>query len=122
MVSAARNISQTGLIGHWIAGDSVTDGAGRRGPVFDPATGETKSEVLLGGSSEVDSAVKAAKNALSEWSATTPANRARVMYRFRELLESHADELAGMVSSEHGKTFSDALAELRRGIEVVEFV
>ncbi len=121
MVTTGQDIPKTGLIGHWIAGNPVTEGPPRRGPVFNPATGRIANEVLLGGASEVGAAVDAATAAFPGWAVTTPSNRARVMYRFRELLESRADELAAIVSCEHGKTRSDALAELRRGIEVVEF-
>ena len=112
MVTKVQDLPQTELIGHWIAGERVLDGTSRRGPVFNPATGQIANEVLLGGANEVATAVSAARKAFPEWSIQTPSERARGMYRFRELLENHAERLAGIVSSEHGKTFSDGNASI----------
>ena len=110
------------LIGHFIDGQSVEPAAqSRRTPVFNPATGAISSEVLLADAKVVDSAVGAARRAFPKWSETSSLNRARVMFRFKELLNRHHDELARLITREHGKVFSDAKGEVMRGIEVVEF-
>ncbi|HEX4270046.1 MAG TPA: CoA-acylating methylmalonate-semialdehyde dehydrogenase [Rhizomicrobium sp.] len=106
-------------ISHIIAGRSV---AGTRHlPVFNPATGEQSAEVASGGAAEINTAVAAAQGALPGWAATTPARRAKVMYEMRRLLEARKEELARAISAEHGKTHTDALGEVARGQEVVEF-
>ena len=89
--------------------------------VYDPATGGVTARVPLASRDEVGAAVSAAAAAFPAWAATTPLNRARVMFRFKALLESHADEIAAAITAEHGKVLSDARGELTRGIEVVEF-
>jgi malonate-semialdehyde dehydrogenase (acetylating) / methylmalonate-semialdehyde dehydrogenase len=110
------------IIGHFIGGAKVhPQSAHDLGEVFNPATGELARKVCMGGESEVDGAVKAASNALPEWSATPPLARARVMFEFRGLIEKHAEELAALITSEHGKVLSDARGEVTRGLEVVEF-
>jgi malonate-semialdehyde dehydrogenase (acetylating)/methylmalonate-semialdehyde dehydrogenase len=106
---------------HHFNGMRVEGGSGRFGDVFDPATGTVTSRVPLASADEVRTAVDAASAAFPAWSGTTPLNRARVMFRFKELLERHADELAGIITSEHGKVLSDARGEVTRGLEVVEF-
>ncbi len=109
-------------IGHFIAGRAVEPAIdSRRGPVFNPATGAISAEVLLGDASIVDTAVTAALAAFGKWSETSSLNRARVMFRFKELLNRHHDELARLITLEHGKVLSDARGEVMRGIEVVEF-
>jgi len=109
-------------IGHFINGAAVEpSAAARRSPVFNPATGAISAEVLLGDATVVDSAVVAARVAFKKWSETSSLNRARVMFRFKELLNRHHDEMARMITREHGKVFSDAKGEVMRGIEVVEF-
>ncbi|HEU4550849.1 MAG TPA: CoA-acylating methylmalonate-semialdehyde dehydrogenase [Rhizomicrobium sp.] len=106
-------------IGHVIGGKVVTSDAGT--PVFNPATGEQTGTVSSGGAVEVDAVVAAASGAFPAWAATTPARRAKVMYEMRRLMEARKDELARTISAEHGKTHSDALGEIARGQEVVEF-
>src|SRR5215471_8100251 len=106
-------------IGHIIAGNPVT-GSGHL-PVFNPATGEPTGEVACGGAAEIEAAVKAAQSAQPGWAAATPARRARVMFEMRRLLEARKEDLARAISAEHGKTHSDALGEVARGLEVVEF-
>jgi malonate-semialdehyde dehydrogenase (acetylating)/methylmalonate-semialdehyde dehydrogenase len=106
---------------HWINGQRVTPAATRTADVFNPATGRVIARVALAESADVDAAVKAAAAAFPGWSATPALRRARILARFRELCEQHADEIARMLSREHGKTVSDARGELTRGIEVVEF-
>jgi malonate-semialdehyde dehydrogenase (acetylating)/methylmalonate-semialdehyde dehydrogenase len=105
----------------WIGGKRVPGASGRMGDVFDPATGEVVRRVPYAGAAEVDRAVAAAKAALPAWRDTPPLRRARVITRFRELLEANQKELAGLISEEHGKTLPDAAGSLQRGIEVVEF-
>ena len=90
-------------------------------PVYDPATGQVIDQVPLSGAAEVDAAVRAAVQAYPAWSRTSVMDRVKLMFRFRELLESHAEELAAIVTRHHGKTLDEARGEVRRGIEVVEF-
>ena len=104
-----------------IGGKLVTSVSTRTQPVFNPATGEAIATLPLSTVDEINSAVAAAKKALPGWAATTPMKRARVMFKFKELLERHADELAGHISREHGKVHDDALGELARGIDCVDF-
>ncbi len=109
-------------IGHHIAGEHAVGDGTRRSPVWDPATGERQAEVLLAEPSDVDRAVQAAKQAFAPWSEVSLARRARIMFAFRELVNARTDDLARIVSSEHGKVFDDAKGEVVRGLEVVEFV
>ncbi|MFY8150890.1 MAG: aldehyde dehydrogenase family protein, partial [Hyphomicrobiales bacterium] len=109
------------VIHNAIAGKHVAVTSGRQSPVFNPATGEQSAMLGLSSVEDVDVAVKAAKAALSAWANTPPLKRARVMFKFKELLEANADKIAKEISREHGKTHADALGELQRGIEVVEF-
>ncbi len=108
-------------IPHFIAGQHSAGTSDRVSQVFNPATGEPQRQVPLATPAEVDAAVSAAKAAFPAWAATPPLRRARVMFRFNELLNKHREELAAIVTSEHGKTLDDALGEVTRGIEVVEF-
>ena len=108
-------------VGHHVAGAALLPAAERRQPVTNPATGKVMREVLLADASTVDQAVAAAQAAFPAWSATPPLQRARVMQRFLALLNAHRDELAAMITSEHGKVFTDAQGEVTRGIEIVEF-
>ena len=108
-------------ISHYIAGQRTAGSSDRVSQVFNPATGEPQRQVPLATPAEVDAAVSAAKAAFPAWAATPPLRRARVMFRFNELLNKHREGLAEFVTSEHGKTLDDALGEVTRGIEVVEF-
>jgi malonate-semialdehyde dehydrogenase (acetylating)/methylmalonate-semialdehyde dehydrogenase len=108
-------------LGHLINGAATGGTSGRTGPVFNPATGEQIGEVSLANGADVDAAVAAANAALPEWSAMPPLRRARIMFRFNELIQAHEDELAEMITSEHGKTIEDAKGDILRGREVVEF-
>jgi malonate-semialdehyde dehydrogenase (acetylating)/methylmalonate-semialdehyde dehydrogenase len=108
-------------IGHWSGGRPLDGTPGRRGPVFDPATGEQTGEVALATPDEVDGVVKVAAAAAAEWGATSLGRRARVLFRYRELLDRHRDDLAAIVTAEHGKVLDDAAGEVARGIENVEF-
>jgi malonate-semialdehyde dehydrogenase (acetylating) / methylmalonate-semialdehyde dehydrogenase len=108
-------------IPHYINGARVDGGDAPTQPVYNPATGAQSGILPLGGADEVAAAVAAARTAFPEWAATPPLRRARVMFRLRELIEANADRLAAQITAEHGKTHSDALGEVSRGIEVVEF-
>jgi len=107
-------------VSHWIGGTTATPNA-KNQDVFNPATGEISRQVALGGSAEVDQAVKSAAAAFPAWADTPPIRRARVLNRFLDLLNQHRDELAAIITSEHGKVLSDAQGEVMRGIDVVEF-
>ena len=108
-------------IGHFIGGKSVKGSSGRFGDVFDPNTGEVQAKVALAKHSEVEHAIANAEAAQPAWAATNPQRRARVMFKFLELIQKEHDELAKLLSSEHGKTFPDAKGDIQRGLEVVEF-
>ncbi len=106
---------------HFIGG-KIERGAGERTqPVFNPATGEAARRLILGEAADVDAAVTSAKAAFPAWRDTPPIRRARVMLRFLELMNRHQDELAAMITAEHGKVFADARGEVARGIDVIEF-
>jgi malonate-semialdehyde dehydrogenase (acetylating)/methylmalonate-semialdehyde dehydrogenase len=106
---------------HYIGGEETAGSSTRTGPVYDPSTGQVAREVRLADAADVDAAVAAARGAFDAWSNTSVVRRTRVMFAFRELLVQHTDELARIISSEHGKTFEDAKGEVIRGMEVVEF-
>ncbi|HEY0819281.1 MAG TPA: aldehyde dehydrogenase family protein, partial [Rhizobacter sp.] len=108
-------------VGHFIGGAAVPGTSGRRQAVYDPATGQVARQVALAGVDEVRAAVAAAQAAFPAWADTPPIRRARVMFKFLELLNKHRDELARMITAEHGKVFTDAQGEVTRGIDIVEF-
>jgi malonate-semialdehyde dehydrogenase (acetylating)/methylmalonate-semialdehyde dehydrogenase len=108
-------------IAHFISGRSVSSASGRFGDVFDPNTGRVQARVGLGTPAELDAAVEAAAAAQVGWAATNPQRRARVMFEFKRLLEANMDELAHLLSSEHGKVIADSKGDLQRGLEVIEF-
>lgn len=110
------------MIDNLIGGQRVSSKSGRSQPVYNPATGEAIDELGLSSAEEVGAAVDAAAAAFPEWAATPPLKRAAIMFRFNELLIKHADDVAREISREHGKTHDDALGEVQRGREVVEFV
>jgi malonate-semialdehyde dehydrogenase (acetylating)/methylmalonate-semialdehyde dehydrogenase len=109
------------VIHNAIDGRRVRSSSRRSTPVYNPATGEQIAEVPLSTAEEVGMAVAAAKKAAASWGVTPPLKRVKPMFRFKELLERHADEIARTISNEHGKTHADALGELSRGIDVVDF-
>jgi malonate-semialdehyde dehydrogenase (acetylating)/methylmalonate-semialdehyde dehydrogenase len=113
--------TQLNDITHWINGGRVGGAAARTGEVFNPATGEVTGLVRLADAATVDAAVKAAQAAWPKWAETSALVRSRVMFKFKELLERNHDELARIITREHGKVFTDAKGEVQRGIEVVEF-
>ncbi|MHA1553581.1 MAG: CoA-acylating methylmalonate-semialdehyde dehydrogenase [Alphaproteobacteria bacterium] len=110
-----------GSISNIIGGMEVPSGSKRTAPIYNPATGEQSAELALSTSAELDAAVSAAKLALPEWANMPPLKRARFMFRFKELLDANVDRIAEAISKEHGKTHADAVGEVTRGIEVVEF-
>jgi malonate-semialdehyde dehydrogenase (acetylating)/methylmalonate-semialdehyde dehydrogenase len=108
-------------IGHWISGAPVAVAGGRTSDVFNPASGTVTGRVALAGAADVDRAVQAAQKAFPAWADAPPLRRARVMFRFLELLNQNRDALAKMITAEHGKVFTDAQGEVTRGIDIVEF-
>src|SRR6201995_4991294 len=108
-------------IGHFVGGKMVQGGSGRTGDVFNPNTGEVQAKVALASKSEVEKAIANAQAAFPGWAATNTQRRARVMFKFLELIQAEYDDLARLLSSEHGKTFADSKGDIQRGLEVVEF-
>ncbi len=108
-------------IHHFINGQSVTGTSGRFGDVFNPNTGEVQARVQLATEAEMDRAVQAAQAAFEGWSSVNPQRRARVMFEFKRLVEARMDELAELLSSEHGKVIADSKGDVQRGLEVIEF-
>ena len=114
--------AQTGQqIGHWIGGRRTPGTSGRTAPVFNPASGEQTGAVALASAGEVGAAVASAVAAARSWRSASLSRRAAVLFAFRELLHAHADELAALVTAEHGKVLADAAGEVARGLENVEF-
>jgi malonate-semialdehyde dehydrogenase (acetylating)/methylmalonate-semialdehyde dehydrogenase len=108
-------------ISHWIDGAAVEGTSGRTSPVFNPATGEQTGEVQLASTADVERAVASAQEAAVAWRSSSLSRRTEVLFAFRELLHASADELAAIVTAEHGKVLSDAGGEVARGLENVEF-
>ncbi|HKA03884.1 MAG TPA: CoA-acylating methylmalonate-semialdehyde dehydrogenase [Acidimicrobiales bacterium] len=108
-------------ISHWINGQVVAGTSGHTGPVWNPATGEQQAEVDFASVEEVDGAVAVAKAAAHDWRATSLSRRSEVMFHFRELVDANRKEIASHLTAEHGKVLSDALGEVARGLENVEF-
>ncbi|MDR2213789.1 MAG: CoA-acylating methylmalonate-semialdehyde dehydrogenase [Pseudomonadales bacterium] len=113
--------SAAASIGHYIDGKHQAATSGREQAVYNPATGEVARQVQLGNAADLDRAVAAARAAFPAWADTPPIRRARHLLRFLELMRQHRDELAAMISAEHGKVFSDAQGEVTRGMDVIEF-
>jgi malonate-semialdehyde dehydrogenase (acetylating)/methylmalonate-semialdehyde dehydrogenase len=120
-MSSAAAVEGSGFLGHFIDGRMISGTSRRDGPVYDPATGKVSLRVAFASANETRAAIQAAKAALPAWAETSPLRRARIMFKFKALLDEHMDELARIISSEHGKVLSDARGEVQRGIEVVEF-
>ncbi|MDJ0609402.1 MAG: CoA-acylating methylmalonate-semialdehyde dehydrogenase [Kiloniellales bacterium] len=109
------------LIQHYIGGRLSEGSGGRRGDIYNPALGEVIRQVAFAEVSDVDAAVAAAREVFPEWAATPPLRRARVMFKLKGLIEANMDELAALITEEHGKTITDAKGSITRGLEVVEF-
>jgi malonate-semialdehyde dehydrogenase (acetylating) / methylmalonate-semialdehyde dehydrogenase len=119
----AESAEKTGVtqIGHWIGGEIVLGRSGRSGPVYEPATGRQAAEVAFASPEEVDAAVAAAKAAFPAWRALSLSRRADLMFTVRELVHTRREEIARILTREHGKVLSDALGEVARGLEVIEY-
>ncbi|HYK56730.1 MAG TPA: aldehyde dehydrogenase family protein, partial [Flavisolibacter sp.] len=108
-------------VAHYINGKLTASSGQRRQDVFNPATGAVSARVALANQEDVDAAVAAATAAAPRWAETAPLKRARILFRFKELIERHHEALAATITREHGKVLSDARGEVTRGLEVVEF-
>ena len=108
-------------IQHWVGGSVTSAGSTRTAPVYNPATGQVAADVLLAETADVESAIDAAWDAFPGWSQTSVSARTKVMFAFRELVNANAERIAEVITDEHGKVLSDALGEVQRGLEVVEF-
>lgn len=109
------------VIGHFINGQITTTGSGRNQEVFNPATGSAVAKVGLADVAQVNAAIHSASEAAPGWADTAPLKRARILFKFKELIEKHHDDLASIITREHGKVLSDAKGEVIRGLEIVEF-
>jgi len=109
------------LVAHWVDGKEVEGASDRRGQVSDPSTGRVTRQVAFASAADVDAAVAAARQAFVAWRSVSLTERSKALFRFREMLNERADDLAAIITAEHGKVSSDALGEVRRGLEVVEF-
>jgi malonate-semialdehyde dehydrogenase (acetylating)/methylmalonate-semialdehyde dehydrogenase len=118
---AAETGADITSIRHWIGGASVAGTSGRTGPVFNPATGRQTGAVDLASAAEVDAAVKAASAAFPAWRAVSLSRRAELFFRIRQLVDEHREDIARILTAEHGKVLSDAMGEVARGLEVVEY-
>jgi len=107
-------------VNHWIGGKSVEGTSGNHGPVYNPATGAQDTRVALASVEDVDAAVADAKEAYRSWGTISLSKRTAILYKYRELLDAHRDEIAELITAEHGKVHSDALGEVARGLEIVE--
>ncbi len=108
-------------ISHWIGGEASAGTSGMSGPVYDPSTGNQSGEVAYASSEDVDHAVSVAREAFQEWGDSALTRRQNIMFSFRELVAKHRVDLARQLTAEHGKTLDDALGEVQRGLEVIEF-
>jgi len=117
----AASVTDIEEIQHFINGRRVAGASGRFGDVYNPGLGVVAGRVPLAAKAEVETAIAAAAAAFPSWAAVPAARRAQVMFSFRDLVKRHIDELAALVSSEHGKTLEDARGSITRGLEVVEF-
>jgi malonate-semialdehyde dehydrogenase (acetylating)/methylmalonate-semialdehyde dehydrogenase len=121
MPASAQSLPDVAIVPHWVGGKALTGRGTRSGDVFDPSSGRISARVPFATADELETCVRTARAAFREWSATPPLRRARVMFRFRQILEAASARLAPLISREHGKTVSDAAGEITRGLEVVEF-
>ena len=117
----SRSAPTTKRVHHWIGGRSVEGTSGRHGPIYDPATGKLAREVDFATAAEVDAAVRAAAAAFPAWRATSLSRRTEIMFRIRNLVDQHRADIAAHLTAEHGKVPSDALGEVARGLENLEF-
>jgi malonate-semialdehyde dehydrogenase (acetylating)/methylmalonate-semialdehyde dehydrogenase len=120
-VSPAEQDAEVTRISHWIGGDVVAGESGRSGPVFNPASGRQTGAVDFATVEEVDRAVQTAKAAFPDWRAVSLSRRTETLFRIRQLVHENRDEIAKLLTAEHGKVLSDAMGEVARGLEVIEF-
>jgi malonate-semialdehyde dehydrogenase (acetylating) / methylmalonate-semialdehyde dehydrogenase len=113
--------TSTADVGHFIDGVRVASNGPVRQPVFNPATGAIARHVVIGTAADINAAVKSAQRASPDWADAPPIRRARIMSKFLQLMNEHADTFAAMITAEHGKVFSDAQGEVARGIDIIEF-
>jgi len=118
---AADIAASPSTITHWVDGKLLRGASDRTADVFNPAIGKVTARVALASEADVAQAVASAQAAFPAWADTPPIRRARVMFKFLELLNKQRDELARMITAEHGKVFTDAQGEVSRGIDIVEF-
>src|SRR3954465_3728312 len=118
---SAKRAEDVKRITHWIGGVPVEGSSGRTGPVFNPAAGVQTGEVDFASAEEVDLAVKAAKEALASWRAVSLSRKTETFFRIRHLVDEHREDIAKILTAEHGKVLSDAMGEVARGLEVIEF-
>ncbi len=116
----AEQVDTANIVGHFINGELVADD-NRPAPVTNPATGQVSRHVAMASQKTVEDAIAAAQAAFPAWRDTPPAKRARVMFRFKQLLEEHAEEIAAAITDEHGKVLDDAMGEFGRGVEIVDY-
>lgn len=116
----AEQVDTANIVGHFINGEVVADD-NRPAPVTNPATGQVSRHVAMASQKTVEDAIAAAQAAFPAWRDTPPAKRARVMFRFKQLLEEHAEEIAAAITDEHGKVLDDAMGEFGRGVEIVDY-
>jgi len=109
------------LIEHFVGGKIIPGTSDKKNKVFNPATGEQEKEVRLASKADLDQAVDVAQKAFKDWSLKPALQRARIMFKFKELIEKNSDELTKLIVAEHGKVYEDAKGSLTRGLEVVEF-
>jgi malonate-semialdehyde dehydrogenase (acetylating)/methylmalonate-semialdehyde dehydrogenase len=120
-VPPAEQGTEATRIHHWVRGQSLAGTSGRSGPVYNPATGRQTGEVDFASAEELDAVVQAAKAAFPEWRAISLSRRTELLFRIRQLVHENREEIARFLTAEHGKVLSDALGEVARGLEVVEF-
>jgi len=119
-IQTVEQLTGNNSIGHYINGSNVSDNS-RLLEVTNPATGQVIRSVSAASKGTVEAAIKAAETAFPGWRNTPPLNRARIMFKFKGLLEQNADELVALITEEHGKVLDDAMGEFMRGVEVVEY-
>src|SRR5260370_30138558 len=110
-----------GTIHHWIGGQQAPSASGRCGDVYDPAKGQVRARIGFADAAEVDAAVAAASRAFPEWRATSLSRRAEILFKMRELADANRRRMAELITLEHGKTLPDAMGEVARGLENIEF-
>ncbi len=118
---SAKRASEIKRISHWIGGQTAVGESGRNGPVYNPAVGVQTGEVDFASAEEVDQAVKAAREAFGSWRAVSLSRKTEIFFRIRKLVDEHREDIAKILTAEHGKVLSDAKGEVARGLEVVEF-